>query len=127
MNAQLVLAAAGSGSPHRLLLPDQASDPLELVRQLLGDAELQAPSTAVGALRLECGQRRLGASCLAAISSRLAEAELGRSRWWPPIRSPGWRRRPSVWNGSLPTICRLSELSKPRNSTYQTSQTSQIS
>jgi septum site-determining protein MinC len=77
MNAQLVLAAAGSGSPHRLLLPDQASDPLELVRQLLGDAELQAPSTAVGALRLECGQRRLGASCLAAISSRLAEAELG--------------------------------------------------
>ena len=77
MNAQLVLAAAGSGSPHRLLLPDQAGDPLELVRQLLGDAELQAPSTAVGALRLECGQRRLGASCLAAISSRLAEAELG--------------------------------------------------
>ena len=77
MNAQLVLAAAGSGSPHRLLLPDQASDPLELVRQLLGDAALQAPSTAVGALRLECGQRRLGASCLAAISSRLAEAELG--------------------------------------------------
>ena len=77
MNAQLVLAAAGSGSPHRLLLPYQASDPLELVRQLLGDAELQAPSTAVGALRLECGQRRWGASCLAAISSRLAEAELG--------------------------------------------------
>jgi septum site-determining protein MinC len=77
MNAQLVLAAAGSGSPHRLLLPDQAGDPLELVRQLLGDAALQAPSTAVGALRLECSQRRLGASCLAAISSRLAEAELG--------------------------------------------------
>jgi septum site-determining protein MinC len=77
MNAQLVLAAAGSGSPHRLLLPDQAGDPLELVRQLLGDAELQAPRSAVGALRLECGQRRLGASCLAAISSRLAEAELG--------------------------------------------------
>ncbi len=77
MNAQLVLAAASSGSPHRLLLPDQAGDPLELVRQLLGDAELQAPSTAVGALRLECGQRRLGASCLAAICSRLAEAELG--------------------------------------------------
>ena len=77
MNAQLVLAAAGSGSPHRLLLPDQAGDPLELVRQLLGDAALQAPRTAVGALRLECGQRRLGASCLAAISSRLAEADLG--------------------------------------------------
>jgi septum site-determining protein MinC len=77
MNAQLVLAAAGSGSPHRLLLPDQAGDPLELVRFLLGDAELQAPRTAVGALRLECGQRRLGASCLAAICSRLAEAELG--------------------------------------------------
>jgi septum site-determining protein MinC len=77
MNAQLVLAAAGSGSPHRLLLPDQAGDPLELVRQLLGDAALQAPRSAVGALRLECGQRRLGASCLAAISSRLAEAELG--------------------------------------------------
>ncbi len=77
MNAQLVLAAAGSGSPHRLLLPDQAGDPLELVRQLLGDAELQARRSAVGALRLECGQRRLGASCLAAISSRLAEAELG--------------------------------------------------
>ena len=77
MNAQLVLAAAGSGSPHRLLLPDQAGDPLELVRQLLGDAALQAPRSAVGALRLECGQRRLGASCLAAISSRLAEAGLG--------------------------------------------------
>jgi len=77
MNAQLVLAAAGSGFPHRLLLPDQAGDPLELVRQLLGDAALQAPRSAVGALRLECGQRRLGASCLAAISSRLAEAELG--------------------------------------------------
>ena len=77
MNAQLVLAAAGSGFPHRLLLPDQAGDPLELVRQLLGDAELQAPRSAVGALRLECGQRRLGARCLAAISSRLAEAELG--------------------------------------------------
>lgn len=77
MNAQLVLAAAGSGSPHRLLLPDQAGDPLELVRQLLGDAALQAPRSAVGALRLECGQRRLGASCLAAISSRLAEADLG--------------------------------------------------
>ena len=77
MNAQLVLAAAGSGFPHRLLLPDQAGDPLELVRQLLGDAELQAPRSVVGALRLECGQRRLGARCLAAISSRLAEAELG--------------------------------------------------
>jgi len=77
MNAQLVPAAAGSGFPHRLLLPDQAGDPLELVRQLLGDAELQAPRSAVGALRLECGQRRLGARCLAAISSRLAEAELG--------------------------------------------------
>lgn len=77
MNAQLVLAAAGSGSPHRLLLPDQAGDPLELVRQLLGDAELQAPRSAVGPLRLECGQRRLGARCLAAIGSRLAEAELG--------------------------------------------------
>ena len=74
MNAQLVPAAAGSGFPHRLLLPDQAGDPLELVRQLLGDAELQAPRSA---LRLECGQRRLGARCLAAISSRLAEAELG--------------------------------------------------
>jgi len=77
MNAQLVLAAAGSGSPHRLLLPDQAGDPLELVRQLLGDAALQAPRSAVGPLRLECGQRRLGARCLAAIGSRLAEAELG--------------------------------------------------
>jgi septum site-determining protein MinC len=77
MNAQLVLAAAGSGFPHRLLLPDQAGDPLELVRQLLGDAELQAPRSAVGPLRLECGQRRLGARCLAAIGSRLAEAELG--------------------------------------------------
>jgi septum site-determining protein MinC len=60
-----------------LLLPDQAGDPLELVRQLLGDAELQAPRSAVGPLRLECGQRRLGARCLAAIGSRLAEAELG--------------------------------------------------
>ena len=77
MNAQLVPAAAGSGFPHRLLLPDQAGDPLELVRQLLGDAELQAPRSAVGPLRLECGQRRLGARCLAAIGSRLAEAELG--------------------------------------------------
>ncbi len=77
MNAQLVPAAACSGFPHRLLLPDQAGDPLELVRQLLGDAELQAPRSAVGPLRLECGQRRLGARCLAAIGSRLAEAELG--------------------------------------------------
>lgn len=76
MNAQLVLAAAGSGSPHRLLLPDQAGDPLELVRQLLGDAALQAPRSAAGELRLECGHRRLGARCLAAICSRLVEANL---------------------------------------------------
>ena len=77
MNAQLLLAEASSGCPHRLLLPDQAGDPLELVRQLLEDAELQGLGSKAGPLRLECGQRRLGASCLAAINSRLAEAALG--------------------------------------------------
>jgi septum site-determining protein MinC len=77
MNAQLVLAEASSGCPHRLLLHDQAGDPLELVRQLLEDAELQGLGSKAGPLRLECGQRRLGASCLAAINSRLAEAALG--------------------------------------------------
>ena len=77
MNAQLLLAEASSGCPHRLLLPDQAGDPLELVRQLLEDAELQGLGSNAGPLRLECGQRRLGASCLAAINSRLAEAALG--------------------------------------------------
>jgi septum site-determining protein MinC len=77
MNAQFILAAAGSGCPHRLLLADQAGDPLELVRQLLTDAELQGLGSGAGPLRLECGERRLGASCLAAINSRLAQAELG--------------------------------------------------
>lgn len=72
--------AAGPGWPLRLLLPECGSThrsehgatALALVQAALDDRELQSPGAPARAVALELGERRLGASSLAAIQAQLA-------------------------------------------------------
>ncbi len=63
---------AAAGQLRRLWLPDGEQEPRALVEAALENRRLLRPGSSAGSLELDCGNRPLGASELAAICQRLA-------------------------------------------------------